>query len=64
MEYIDDTKQTKDFASSADSRAFGINGLVQRLIKAHTGVTIDDFGDDNVRYDQKTYRLKIIDLGY
>ena len=64
MEYIDDTQQSTDFANTNDARAFGINLLVQRLIRAYTGIIIDDFSIENVRYDRKTYKLKLIDVAY
>jgi hypothetical protein len=64
MEYIDDKKIKTEIGDTDDARRYGIHSLVARLIKAHTGVTIDDFGEDNVRYDKKTSRLKIVDFAY
>ena len=64
MEYVDDRKMKSDFADTEHARAYGMNVLVTRLIRAHTGVIVDDFGEDNVRFDKKTERIKLIDLAY
>jgi hypothetical protein len=64
MEYIDDTKIKSDFADTDAARAYGVDRLVARLIKAHTGITVEDFSADNVRYDRKTRFIKLIDLAY
>ena len=64
MEYIDDTKIKTDFADTDAARAYGVDRLVARLIKAHTGITVEDFSADNVRYDRKTRFIKLIDVAY
>ena len=64
MEYVNDANVRTDFSDTEDARVYGINRLLTRLIRAHTGVIIDDISTDNVRFDKTTGESKLIDLAY
>lgn len=62
MEYIDDSAP-RDGDSAEEQREHGVWRMLEELIRRATQVKVDDLDIHNVRFDQSTNRLKLIDLG-